>query len=58
MDSKMFMIGLALGMLGGALIVANSQKARQMVKDSQDQIRRKAEELSKDCHCDCKSDKE
>ena len=58
MDGKFFCVGLALGMLGGALIVANSQKARQMVKDSQDQFRRKAEELSKDCHCDCKSDKE
>ena len=54
MDSKMFIVGLALGMVGGALIVTNSQKARQLVKDSQSQISRKAEEMAKNCNCDCK----
>ena len=48
MDGKYFCIGLALGMVGGAIIVANSSKARQMVKDGQSEIRRKAEELTKD----------
>ena len=46
MDSKMFMIGLALGMLGGALIVANSQKARTFICDSQEMVQKKAEEIS------------
>ena len=53
MDGKYFCIGLALGMVGGAIIVANSTKARQMVKDGQSEIRRKAEELTKKCNCDC-----
>ena len=47
MESKMFIVGLALGMISGALIVTNSQKARQVVKNSQEQISRKAEELAK-----------
>ena len=51
MDSKMFIVGLALGMVGGALIVANSQKARQAVKNSQEQVCRKAEEMAKNCDC-------
>ncbi len=51
MESKMFIVGLALGMVGGALIVANSRKARQVVKDSQDEIMRKADEISKNCTC-------
>ena len=50
----MFIVGLALGMISGALIVTNSQKARQVVKNSQEQISRKAEELAKNCNCDCK----
>ena len=48
MESKFFCIGLALGMLGGALLVANSTKVRNAVKNSQEQILQKAEELSKD----------
>jgi hypothetical protein len=53
MDGKIFLIGLSLGMLGGALIVANSHKARRIVKDSQEQLRKKAEELGKCKCCDC-----
>ncbi len=53
MDGKFFILGLSLGMLGGAVIVANSYKARKVIKDSQEQIRKKAEEL-KNCNCcDC-----
>ena len=48
MDGKYFCVGLVLGMLGGALLVANSNKVRNMVKDSQEQILQKAEELSKE----------
>lgn len=42
-----FIWGLALGMLGGALIVTNSVKARQMVKSGQQQVVEKAETLTK-----------
>ena len=58
MDGKMFLIGLSLGMLGGALIVTNSQKARRIVKDSQEQLRKKADELSKCKCCDCEDGKD
>lgn len=44
---KEFAFGLALGMIGGALIVANSYKARKMVKDGQEQIKQKANTLCK-----------
>ena len=40
-----FLFGVALGMLGGATIVANSVKARQMVKDGQDQLVKKVQEI-------------
>ncbi len=42
-----FVLGLALGMLGGAVIVTNSVKARQMVKSGQQQVVEKAETLTK-----------
>ena len=58
MESKTFILGLALGMVGGALIVANSQKARRMVKNSQEQLRKKAEELGKCNCCDCEETEE
>ena len=54
MDGKFFCMGLALGMLGGALIVANSNKVRNAVKNSQQQILDKAEELSKEYNQDKK----
>ena len=38
---KMFCLGLALGMVGGALIVANSYKARSLVKKSQEDLKEK-----------------
>ena len=41
-----FIFGLALGMLGGALIATNSVKARQMVKAGQEQVVEKAEALT------------
>jgi hypothetical protein len=44
---KDFAIGLILGMIGGALIVANSYQARKMVKDGQEQIKNKVSEMSK-----------
>ncbi len=46
MDDK-FLCGVILGMLGGALIVTNSVKARQAVKDGQTQVLQKVEEATK-----------
>ena len=45
--NEKFMFGLALGMLGGAVIATNSVKARQLVKSGQEQVVEKAETLTK-----------
>lgn len=42
---KMFCLGLVLGMVGGALIVANSYKARSLVKKSQAELLEKVDEM-------------
>ncbi len=42
---KMFCIGVALGAIGGALLVANSYKARSLVKKSQAEIMQKVDEM-------------
>ena len=46
MDDK-FLTGIVLGMVGGALIVTNSVKARQLVKESQQEVKEKMEKLGK-----------
>ena len=46
MDDK-FLCGVVLGMLGGAVIATNSAKTRQMVRDGQEQVRQKVEDMSK-----------
>ena len=38
-----FIIGLAVGMAGGALLVANNCKLRSLVKKNQDELMKKAE---------------
>ncbi len=43
---KGFCLGMALGVLAGAVIVANSLKARQLVKDGQEQIKNKVSEMT------------
>ena len=48
MDDK-FLCGVLLGMLGGAVLVANSAKARQMVKDGQEQVKDKVNETLNGC---------
>lgn len=40
---KMFCLGLIVGAVGGMLIVANSYKARALVKKSQDELKQKVE---------------
>ena len=42
---KLFCLGVALGMVGGALLVANSYKARSLVKKSQAEIMDKVNEM-------------
>ncbi len=44
---KDFAIGLVIGMLGGALVVANSYQARKLVKDGQNQVKNKASSMCK-----------
>lgn len=43
---KNFACGMVLGLLGGALIVANSYKARKLVKDGQEEIKNKVSEFA------------
>jgi hypothetical protein len=45
MDDK-FLCGVILGMLGGAVLVTNSAKARQVVRDGQEQVKQKVTEIS------------
>ena len=58
-----FVIGLALGMAGGALIVANNCKLRNLVKKNQEDLMQKAEKyidkkLEKfDCKCEQSEEK-
>lgn len=42
---KMFCIGLLMGAVGGALIVANSYKARCLVKKSQQEVLEKVNDM-------------
>ncbi len=46
MDDK-FLTGVLLGMIGGAVLVTNSVKARQMIKEGQTEVRKKVSEISK-----------
>ena len=42
---KMFCLGLALGFLGGALVVANNYKARSLVKKGQQEVMDKVDKM-------------
>lgn len=42
---KMFCLGLMFGAIGGALLVANSYKARSLVKKSQYEVMEKMNEM-------------
>ena len=44
---KNFVIGLILGMLGGALVATNSYKARKLVKEGQEVAWEKMSKLGK-----------
>ncbi|MBR6737993.1 MAG: hypothetical protein IKL82_06545 [Clostridia bacterium] len=57
MECKMFIIGLSMGMIGGAILIANSHKARKMIVDGQTELRRKLDKLKNcDCNCNCDCD--
>jgi len=47
MDDK-FLCGMLLGVIGGAVIATNSAKARQMVREGQEQVKQKVHELNKE----------
>ena len=42
-----FLVGVILGMLGGAVLVTNSVNARHAVKDGQEQVINKVSEMGK-----------
>lgn len=44
-DMEKFLIGATCGMLAGALIVANSYKARTLIKNGQQEFMKKAESM-------------
>ncbi len=46
MDDK-FLCGMLLGVIGGAVLATNSARARQIVRDGQEQVKEKVEELNK-----------
>lgn len=46
MDEK-FLTGIVLGMLGGALLVTNSVKVRQLVREGQECVKQKMGEIEK-----------
>lgn len=46
MDDK-FLCGMLLGVIGGAVLATNSAKARQMVKDGQEQVKDKLQDMAK-----------
>ena len=45
MKVEKFILGAVIGMCGGALIVANNCKLRNLVKKNQDDLLKKAEQL-------------
>ena len=48
MMDDMFLCGMILGVIGGAVLATNSAKARQIVRDGQMQVKEKVDELAKD----------
>lgn len=44
--NEKFLFGIALGMLGGAVIATNSMKARQLIKDGQTEVLKQVDKMS------------
>ncbi len=57
---KCFCLGLAVGMLAGAVIASNSYKLRRLVTDSQKQVKEEVEKMTeeKDKQTSAKAHKE
>lgn len=47
MESKLFIAGILIGTVGGALLVAHSVKARSTIKECEKKIQQKADDLCK-----------
>lgn len=47
MNCKMFVLGLAVGMIGGAILVANSKKAKDLVEKGQDEVKKQIGKIKK-----------
>lgn len=45
--NKQLLIGLALGMIGGALIVVNSKKAKSLVEKGQQEVKKQIKKAQK-----------
>ena len=45
--NEKFLFGVVLGMIGGAVLVTNSAKARQLIKDGQTEVQKKVEVIAK-----------
>ena len=46
--NKEFFLGVALGMLGGALVVINCRQAKELVEMGQKEIKKKLKKAKKD----------
>ena len=47
MMNKQLLIGLALGMIGGAIIVVNSKKAKNLVEKGQQEVKKQIKKAQK-----------
>lgn len=45
---KCFCVGLALGMVAGALLAVNSYKVRRFIKESQQQVKDSVEKMAEE----------
>jgi len=45
---KCFCVGLALGMVAGALLAVNSYKVRRFIKESQQQVKDSVEKMTEE----------
>ncbi len=45
MNDKFF-IGIALGMVGGAILATHSQKTREIVKDGENEVKQKVKSMT------------
>ena len=56
--NKEFLFGLALGMLGGALIVTNCRQAKELVEMGQREIKKKIKKAKKESEAEISDSEE